>query len=128
MNPTVYSDGEINIQTHAHLVLLQQTYSRLEQRRERKACKKFLAAQMELLGSLTCAYCHKPDLKLKSSKRHEAATVDHVVPKSKGGKADDPSNFAVCCNSCNKKKDSLSAHDFSNSRYIIKKKHTAKTP
>ena len=117
---------EINIQTHAHLVLLQGTYARLEQRRERKACKKFLEEQLRLLGTLTCVYCNKPDLKLKADKRHEAATVDHVVPKSKGGKADDFNNFAVCCNSCNKKKDSATAEEFRNSRYITKKKHTSK--
>ena len=122
MKHVVYNVAEINIHSHANLVLLSRVYSNLEQRREKKACKKFLEEQLKRLGTLTCHYCNKGNLKLKSDKRHEGATVDHVVPKSKGGKADDSNNFAVCCNSCNKKKASRTAADFMASRYIVKKK------
>ena len=43
-----------------------------------------------------CKYCHAfvPD---------NEATVDHIIPRSRGG-ADDMSNFVMCCDPCNNKK------------------------
>lgn len=48
----------------------------------------------------TCAYCGSRD----------DLTVDHVVPKSKGGK-DTWDNLVTCCISCNNKKDDRMLHE-----------------
>jgi 5-methylcytosine-specific restriction endonuclease McrA len=42
-----------------------------------------------------CAYCRKRFSKVKQS------TIDHVIPRSKGGSAWRPSNWALACRSCN---------------------------
>ena len=107
---------------HAASVLLNRLYSLLEQRHERKACKKFLQEELKKHGTLVCYYCGKSDLKLKTDKQHEHATVDHFIPKSKGGDPWDHANFVVCCNSCNKKKASHDADVFKCSKYISRKK------
>ena len=106
---------------HAASVLLNRLYSLLEQRHERKACKKFLQEELKKHGTLVCYYCGKSDLKLKTGKQHAHATVDHFIPKSKGGASADSDNFVVCCNSCNKQKASTTAEEFRNSRYISRK-------
>lgn len=49
----------------------------------------------------TCAYC---DCQLSNDPRSSRfATWDHITPLSKGG-TDDPSNLALACRSCNRKK------------------------
>ena len=45
-----------------------------------------------------CAYCSE-------QLSHETATLDHIVPKSKGGH-NVRSNLCCCCSSCNKSKGS----------------------
>ena len=121
MKHAVYNVDNVDIQSYANLVLLQRLYSNLEQRYERRACKKFLREEFEKNGTLTCYYCSKPGLKLETDKAHERATVDHFVPKSAGGSPTDPVNFVVCCNSCNRKKASDDAETFKKSRYICRK-------
>jgi 5-methylcytosine-specific restriction endonuclease McrA len=113
---------DVHISSYANLVLLQHLYTQLEHRRWVKERKSFLTKELASKGTLTCHYCHKPNLKLKSTKRHEQATVDHVVAKSVGGNAFCQSNFVVCCNSCNQRKASQNALDFLNSKYIKNKK------
>ncbi len=49
-----------------------------------------------------CTYCGKQLPK----KRGEHVTVDHVVPKIKGGN-DEENNLTTSCDSCNKNKGSL---------------------
>lgn len=46
-----------------------------------------------------CAYCGR-----------KASTVDHVIPKSKGG-TDDSSNLVACCKRCNQKKSNRTPED-----------------
>ena len=48
-----------------------------------------------------CAYCTKP-MKLKGH-GHDRATVDHMIPKSKGG-ASAIYNYAAACFCCNNTK------------------------
>ena len=57
---------------------------------------------------LECFYCGKTNLKVETDNEKELATVDHVVPLSKGGDKYDPENLVVACFSCNNnKKDKL---------------------
>jgi 5-methylcytosine-specific restriction endonuclease McrA len=56
--------------------------------------KRWRVAQFEMLP--WCDYCDKPLTK-------NLATVDHVVPRSRGG-GDDPGNFALACKKCQKLK------------------------
>lgn len=50
------------------------------------------------LGNCACAYCGKPEEKL---------TLDHVVPKSKGGAHFARSNLVPSCLACNARKSNL---------------------
>lgn len=49
--------------------------------------------------NLTCVYCHDK-LVVKGK---NAATLDHIIPRSKGGRAI-PTNLVVSCALCNRKK------------------------
>jgi 5-methylcytosine-specific restriction endonuclease McrA len=59
---------------------------------------------------LTCHYCHKENLVREVQNNHDKqqlkylATVDHVVPVSKGGEWYDPKNCVVACFPCNSHK------------------------
>lgn len=71
-------------------------------------------------GPLTCLYCQralfsdaprmpcKPKDHVFRRKKHiprqDIATIDHVIPLSKGGERFDPNNLVVACHSCNSKK------------------------
>lgn len=70
----------------------------------------------EAKGNLVCHYCgtqnlvanfQKPGLKDKFK-----ATLDHVVPRSRGGKEFDVANLVVCCHKCNQKKKDLLPEQF----------------
>lgn len=67
-------------------------------------------------GSLTCTYCNKPNLKIELEgmrvRNYIKATIDHIVPLSKGGLFFDYNNINVCCGQCNSKKDSMDLEDF----------------
>lgn len=55
-------------------------------------------------GGLFCEYCGKRELLLKATKKEELtrlATLDHVIPLSKGGRRFDHKNIKVCCPICN---------------------------
>ncbi len=68
----------------------------------------------------TCHYCGK---KFPKSKLH----IDHIIPKSKGGK-DGVSNFTTACIKCNLLKGSLSVPEFLlkiKKRYIATKARLA---
>ncbi|KAF6255094.1 hypothetical protein COO60DRAFT_248418 [Scenedesmus sp. NREL 46B-D3] len=63
----------------------------------------YLRSQAARQGSLDCQYCGMGPLKIHhwSEKSHASgmATVDHVVPTSRGG-SNQPSNLAVSCQPC----------------------------
>ncbi len=77
---------------------------------------------------LTCFYCGKILLsdapqnpksikdyvfkRKQDIKKELIATVDHVVPVSKGGERFDPENLVVCCNNCNQSKRDLSVEQW----------------
>ena len=112
---------EVHISSYANLILLNKTYSTMESKRWNRAKNAFLRDQSKK-GSLTCFYCKKTGLKRQSTLRGEQATVDHYVPKANGGHPFSPSNFVVCCHSCNQKKGSMIPEEFLKSDYIKKKR------
>lgn len=59
---------------------------------------------MKEKGKLVCAYCGRDDLKLISKITKEIATVDHVIPKSKGGAIYSLDNLVIACHNCNSNK------------------------
>lgn len=58
-----------------------------------------VACAVLVRDNLTCAYCHAK-LVVKGK---NAATLDHIIPRSKGGKAV-ATNLVVSCALCNRKK------------------------
>lgn len=126
MEHHVYNDADVHVRSHANLVLLQRLYTRLEKRSWLKQRRKFLLNELAVHGKLVCHYCGESNLELKSDKRHVQVTVDHFVPTSKGGREDDPSNFVVCCLSCNETKAAMDAESFMNSGYLKRKKASRK--
>lgn len=68
----------------------------------------FLRQELERQGSLQCHYCQKVVRLVHWSENYngdDIATVDHVIPISRGG-TDLPSNLVVACRPCNLRKGS----------------------
>ena len=70
----------------------------------------FLDKVRQALGELRCHYCGRgglveevSDEASKEELRH-LATVDHVIPRSKGGPDKDEDNLVVACFPCNQRK------------------------
>ncbi|KAG1666407.1 hypothetical protein FOA52_006516 [Chlamydomonas sp. UWO 241] len=59
---------------------------------------------MQQRGPLRCRYCGIGTVRRHWSDynhhRSDTATVDHVIPRSKGG-TDDPCNLVIACRKCN---------------------------
>ena len=78
----------------------------------------FLHRKKAELGVLKCHYCGKSGLveevtELSDVSSDMLATIDHVVPVSKGGEIRDESNLVVACYPCNQKKaDNVMGKDF----------------
>lgn len=83
---------------YGSVVLLQiMGHKRKDKRREVKRNKRLVAYFNEQSGA--CVYCQEQmTLKLGSPK---TATIDHVIPRSKGGKKREENEVAACseCNS-----------------------------
>lgn len=82
----------------------------------KKEIDEWLRFRSEFLRNheLKCQYCGKknlvPEIEDMSSARQRSilATIDHIIPISKGGAKFDPNNCVVACYPCNsKKKDNL---------------------
>ena len=71
---------------------------------------RFLAHQKALYGVLKCHYCGRTGLveevSIDASKAQMRmlATLDHVMPVSKGGSVRDEGNLVVACFPCNQRK------------------------
>jgi len=66
----------------------------------------FLSQQRTEKGALHCHFCRKEVVIHHWSANYngpDLATVDHVIPLSRGG-SDHPSNMVVACRPCNLKK------------------------
>ena len=78
--------------------------------------RNYLSEIQRREGSLTCTYCNKPNLKIELEgmkvRNFIMATIDHIIPLSKGGLYFDYNNINVCCGQCNNKKGSMDVEDF----------------
>ena len=96
------------ISTHAAAVLLSQKYKDWEIEEWITIKREFLRKSKEREGDLVCHYCDKTGLNMEpdptGKKLGKLATIDHVIPISKGGSRTDEKNFVVACWSCNHKK------------------------
>jgi len=95
---------EPHVQSLASLVLPEKELADRE-------ISEWLEFRLKFLNSheLTCHYCSKANLKLevditKKAELKELATIDHVIPISKGGDMYDENNCVVACFPCNQKK------------------------
>jgi len=75
----------------------------------KKYRKWLLKRARQRQGSLICAYCGKKRLMHDSqfhtkSEYRRLATIDHVIPLSKGGHRFRESNLVISCWPCNQKK------------------------
>lgn len=70
----------------------------------------------EAKGNLICHYCGIPHLvmnfKAPGVKDKFKATLDHVIPRSRGGREFDEGNLVVSCYKCNQKKKDLLPDQF----------------
>jgi len=105
---------EPHIQSLAAGVKLNRYYRKLDPMRSMHNVRVWLKYRANHLkeekirmGSLICRYCGKRDL-LKEvpdkSKRAMQATLDHIVPLSKGGDKFSKDNIVIACYPCNSKK------------------------
>jgi 5-methylcytosine-specific restriction endonuclease McrA len=72
-----------------------------------KRRRNFLYRAM-IAGDLNCQYCGQTDLIIRHNQdpeipMHRRATIDHIIPVSKGGSTKQ-TNWAISCERCNKKK------------------------
>lgn len=74
--------------------------------------KIFLIRHKEIHNSFICEYCGRPDLRDSERRSDSQVTLDHITPLSKGGQMFDLSNIVICCNICNRIKDSDSLKKF----------------
>ena len=70
--------------------------------------RSYLTRLLEKKGYIKCHYCPKDNLVIEYEGMKvpldKLATIDHVVPMSRGGAAFDEKNVVPCCNKCNQKK------------------------
>lgn len=109
---------EPHIESLANLIKLKKFYSQIDsvRRAEKEPYKdwlrfrkKWLKEQKRKHGKLTCHYCKVTNLKANNNcplinDEKQKATIDHVIPVSRGGKRYDERNLVVCCWVCNQKK------------------------
>jgi len=79
----------------------------------REPCEVWLDFRMSLLsqwekerGTLTCHYCGRDNLQkvTEGVEPRNQATLDHVMPRARGGAEFDESNLVVACRPCNERK------------------------
>jgi hypothetical protein len=96
-----------HIKSCAAAVLLCKKYRKLELFTYLKFRKNFMDSFSD--DELVCYYCYKKNLIREIPKNsvhqpHNLATIDHVIPISKGGKRYDIKNCVIACYKCNQKK------------------------
>jgi 5-methylcytosine-specific restriction endonuclease McrA len=80
--------------------------------------RTYLTKVLEATGILCCTYCNKKGLIIELEGMKVAngskATIDHIVPISKGGDLFNYENLCVACGSCNGKKGDKPVEEFIN--------------
>lgn len=71
-----------------------------------------------------CRYCKMETIFDGENNWHDYATIDHIIPVSKGGK-DKPSNYILSCSRCNRLKGSRTQEKYLN--FISNKERVIKT-
>ncbi len=78
--------------------------------------RSFLTNEKKKHGDLVCTYCKKLNLIIELDKMNVPnnikATIDHIIPISKGCDPFDVTNLTVACGKCNSKKGSKSVEEF----------------
>lgn len=74
----------------------------LDERRRTLSADRELVARLRGTDGNACAYCLK-EMDFRPTRKPTKATVDHVVPITRGG-SDDESNLALACLACNMEK------------------------
>ena len=98
-----------HLQSRAAQLVLKQAYWDEEHERWIAFREGLLDACEAVHGCLVCHYCGKRNLVREENPvtgRQPAnmATIDHVMPLSKGGAKEDPDNCVIACQSCNEEK------------------------
>jgi 5-methylcytosine-specific restriction endonuclease McrA len=114
---------------YSSLLLLTNMYKELDpdeiEKRERRfrlieLSRGFLSEVLKREGHLKCTYCPKDNLQIEFDgmkvTRNIMATIDHIVPISKGGAIYDYENLCVSCSKCNGKKGDKDLQTFLNKR------------
>jgi 5-methylcytosine-specific restriction endonuclease McrA len=97
-------------------LLLDKDYLESDWRIQVEFSRTYLQRKLKENGCLTCVYCGKTNLRIEIDDnvkvpRKILATLDHIIPFSKGG-TNAETNLAVACYRCNIKKGSHDVADF----------------
>jgi 5-methylcytosine-specific restriction endonuclease McrA len=79
--------------------------------------KWYIRKHLKSHRELKCSYCGKGSLRKQSNNTDNLATLDHVIPVSKGGKKFCSSNIVIACHFCNSRKRDMDAEKFKNRSY-----------
>tara|TARA_R110000824_G_scaffold334168_4_gene520721 strand:+ start:452 stop:826 length:375 start_codon:yes stop_codon:yes gene_type:complete len=105
-----------HITSMASLIYLTQCYRSQELSQWFKFKKKLLDQCLEdNNGKLVCAYCGRDDLIEEIPKIKQPAnlaTIDHIIPLSRGGAKMDKSNCVISCHRCNYRKSDIEVESF----------------
>ena len=112
-----------SIKSYASLLLLQNELRNSDQDDVKNYWKTrilfsrtFLHKILDKEKDLVCTYCGKRHLVIEEEnmfvKNHLKATIDHVLPISKGGSVYDTDNVVVACGTCNSRKDNMTLGKF----------------
>lgn len=118
----IYVDDP-NIKSYSSYVLLKDYFHNLDVDVEKldrfkriKYSRNYLNTVLKTKKVLKCTYCGKMHLKIEEENmrvsHHIKATIDHVVPLSKGGDIFDTFNIVVSCSTCNAKKGNMPLFEF----------------
>lgn len=82
--------------------------------------REYLENVLKEKGTIKCTYCPKKDLIIEYDdvriNNDVKATIDHIIPVSKGGGVFDVKNITPCCGTCNTKKSNKSLEEFLKSK------------
>lgn len=120
-----------NAKTYAASVLLKNYYAERDvtyrnsfayRMRQIGFSRNYLTSVLKETGELCCVYCKKSNLVIELDgmrvSEKNKATIDHIVPTSKGGDPFDYNNLCVACGTCNGEKSDMSVEE-----YLLYRKH-----